>query len=179
MNKKDINLKRVMIFALMFCLFIISVAYSVLAKDLNIKTIGSIDAKWDISITDIYSGDVVQNATNLFEPKIVSNSSVSFGTNLITPNDSITYTVIIENKGTIDAVLDSIIINENKDEKNSSIKYKVLGVEEKVTTLAVGEKNEVKILVYYDNIDVNSSTDLVTVNKKFSINFIYMQKGTN
>lgn len=174
MNKKDLNKKRILIFSLMICLLIISVSYSVLAESLNIKGIGTIDSKWDVSITDIYSGDVVKTATNLFEPKILSSTSVSFGANLLSPNDSITYTVTIENKGTIDAVLEDIVIDENSNNANSNIRYKITGVEKEKTILNAGTKNVVKIIVYFN--DVNNIEEIIPENKSFSINFIYKQK---
>lgn len=174
MNKKIKDVKKLCIFALIVCVCFFSVAYAVLAKNLNIFTNSSIDASWNIKITDIKSTKVIGTATNSFEPKAISSTVATFGTNLISPGDSITYEITIENKGTIDALLDDYIVTETSTIKNSNIKYNISGIAKKITTLNVDEKNIIYLQVFYNDLD--NSDNLKAETKDLGITFIYQQK---
>lgn len=173
MTNKEKDVRKVVILALIVCVFFFSVAYAVLAKNLNISASSNINASWNIKITDIKSKDVLGTATNSFEPKVLSDTAATFGTNLIAPGDAITYEITIENKGTINAILKDIIVSESSTINNSNIKYNITGVTTDITTLKTGNINVAELKVYYD--DINNVNDFKTETKDLGITFIYQQ----
>ncbi len=65
-------------------------------------------------------------ASNASEPTH-TETTATFSTNLISPGDSITYTITVANQGSIDAVLKNIEVNTGS---NEAIEFETSGIEE-------------------------------------------------
>lgn len=174
MNKKEKDIRRFIMVMLLITVCFFSVAYAVLAENLDITGTSNIDASWNVLITDIESEDIVGTATNASSPTVLSPTSASFGANLLAPGDSITYAITIENKGTIDAKLSDIILSDSTNNENGNIKYTLTGVEKGITSLKVNEVNKAYLRVYYDA--SGSSDNLEAETKNISVSLLYEQK---
>ena len=86
----------------------------------------SISSNWNVLITDITSGSIVGGASNASEPTH-TDTTATFNTNLVSPGDSITYTITVANQGSIDAVLKNIEVNTGS---NEAIEFETSGIEE-------------------------------------------------
>ena len=91
---------------------IMAISYAAFSTTLNINGSASIDSNWNIKITSVITKNLVGSATKAFEP-VVSDTAVTFKTNLVKPGDSMTYQVTIANEGTIDAKVDSIEMTQS------------------------------------------------------------------
>ena len=125
-----------------FC--IMSIVYAAFSQTLNITGSAFIDSRWNIKITDVATKNVIGDATKVFEP-VVSDTAVTFKTNLVSPGDSMTYSVTITNDGTIDAKVDSIEIT---DSKNPAIIFSTLGINEN-DLLEAGDTQTFDVIVSY------------------------------
>ncbi len=173
MNSKLLRNRRVVIVCLLIIISLFSVGYAALAESLSVASSSRIDANWDIEISDITSQDITGSATNMFEPKVLSSTSASFGVNLVKPSDSITYRIKIKNNGTMNAYLSGITISENNTDLESSvIKYSISGVSIGKTELSAGSENTIYLKVYYDD----NKNVLTSEKQNYVVNFIYEQK---
>lgn len=127
-----------------FC--IMSIVYAAFSQSLNIIGSASIDSRWNIKITDVTTKNIVGDAAKAFEP-VVSDTAVTFKTNLVSPGDSMTYSVTVTNDGTIDAKVDSIDIT---DSKNPAITFNTLGIASN-DLLEVGDTQTFDVVVTYSN----------------------------
>lgn len=95
--------KNVIIAALLVAVLVMSVGYSAFATKLEVNGNAEITGEWDVEITNIVASAVEGDAkpgTPTF-----TNTTAQFDTDLLKPGDSVTYTITIANKGTIDATL--------------------------------------------------------------------------
>ena len=104
-----------------------AIGYASFATNLNITGSSVITSTWDIKITDIQEKEIIGSATKAEEPQIVNNTTATFKTNLVKPEDSMTYEVEITNNGNISAKLDKITIT---DENNPAILFQVIDISE-------------------------------------------------
>ena len=109
--KKNTNLIIIKI----LCILIITmtVGFALFNQELNISGTSNIDSTWKIEITNIESKDVVGNAVNKETPSYNATTAY-FNVGLTQPGDSITYNMEITNSGTLDAIVESIIIDKDK-----------------------------------------------------------------
>ena len=106
---------RVLIIIIFFLAIIVlmAVGYSTFATDFTINGVAEITGNWDVSITNITAiqvPDGCDGGTPTF-----TNDSINFSAKLNKPGDEIIYEVTIENLGTIDAELQTIIFTEEID----------------------------------------------------------------
>ena len=111
--------RNYLIVGLCAILVIMGVGYAAFSSQLKITGTSNIDSTWSVKITSI--------------------------TRLKLPNDSITYNIVIENQGSLDAKLDTI---SKTDTNNSAISFETSGVEEG-DLLKAGEKVTMKVKVTY------------------------------
>ena len=159
------NFKNTMIAVLLVCILIMAVGYAALQQRLNISGTSNITSVWDVQITNIVShpsGGASDAVAPSFTP-----ITATFSSNLVNPNDSITYDVTIENKGTLDAELKLIT---NNSENNPAISFIYSGIKEG-NILKAGTSTHAYVTVKYN--DVTTQPD--DVNSNFTIILDYIQ----
>ena len=115
--------KKILIGILSVLVCIMAVGYALLAQELTINGRASIDSTWKVEITNITSKDVVGDAVNKTDPSYTTTTA-NFSVGFIQPGDSITYDITVTNKGTLDAVVESITVNKGD---NLAITYTTSG----------------------------------------------------
>ena len=113
LSKKQKN--NLIIGGLCCILLLMGIGYAAFSTQLKINGTSSISSEWKVLITDITSGSIVGGASNAAEPTH-TETTATFSTNLISPGDSITYTITVANQGSIDAVLKNIEVNTGNNE---------------------------------------------------------------
>ena len=155
-----------MIFFLATILLMV-IGYSTFATDFTINGVSEITGEWDVRITNIKATEV-SDGCDAGTPTFTKDS-INFSAKLNKPGDEIIYEVTIENLGTIDAELQTIIFTEEMD-----------GIEEiNYTTselkkdLNVGDSTTFNIIVTY----VKNSEKIPDVKNKTLTGIIqYVQK---
>ncbi len=97
--------KDILILVMVFALCSMTVAYAMLSQRLEVS--GTANTKgWSVEITGIEA--TATQGQGASESASSNLTTASFATTLYQPGDSVTYTVTVENKGVLDAKLDSI-----------------------------------------------------------------------
>ena len=137
------NNKMIIIIAFLATIFLMAIGYSTFATDFIINGTTEITGNWDVRITNIKATQVPEGC-DAGSPTFTKDSA-NFSAKLNKPGDEIIYEVTIENLGTIDAELQTIIFTEEID-----------GIEEiNYTTselkkdLNAGDKTTFNIMVTY------------------------------
>lgn len=161
------NKKSIVICALLVAIVAMAVGYATLSQTLTINGTANIDAAWNVKITGITEGTLV-NAETVGELDF-DDTSATFEVDLSEPGASATYNVAIKNAGSIDAVLESI---DGVDTANAAaptdIKFAVTGVTAGETLAADGTATAV-VTVTWDSASeeipaVKSKTATITLN---------------
>ena len=137
--------RNYIIIGLCAILVIMGVGYAAFSSQLKITGTSNIDSTWSVKITSITPTDILGEAKDKPEITDYTDTTATFGTSLKLPNDSITYNIVIENQGSLDAKLDTI---SKTDTNNSAISFVTSGVEEG-DLLKAGEKVTMKVKVTY------------------------------
>ena len=156
---------NIIIASLCAIVVLMGIGYAAFASQLRINGTSSISSEWKVLITDITSGSIVGGASNASEPTH-TETTATFSTNLISPGDSITYTIKVENQGTIDATLTSIYINTGS---NDAIVFETSGISEG-DNLLQGATDELYVKVSYSN-SVTSQPENTTSNITVTLNY--------
>ncbi len=112
-NKKK---KNIIIVALCCALVFIGVGYAALSQTLTVTGTGNATGDWNIKITNIQiaqdnNGNPIKTPTATSKSAVPNNTdavSATFQVEFLQPGDYIEYDVTIQNKGTIDAVLENL-----------------------------------------------------------------------
>lgn len=161
--------KNIIISFLVAIVCIMAIAYAAFSQTLNINGTATIDSNWNIKITDVTTKNVIGDASKAFEP-VVSDTAVTFKTNLVSPGDSMTYEVTISNEGTVDAKVESI---EMTDSKNPAIIFQTSGINEN-DLLEAGQTQTYNVIVSYSD-SVTSQPKELTGTLTVKLN--YVQNG--
>ena len=137
--------RNYLIIGLCAILVIMGVGYAAFSSQLKITGTSNIDSTWSVKIISITPTDIIGEAKDKPEITDYTDTTATFGTSLKLPNDSITYNIVIENQGSLDAKLDTI---SKTDTNNSAISFETSGVEEG-DLLRAGEKVTMKVKVTY------------------------------
>ena len=137
--------RNYLIIGLCAILVIMGVGYAAFSSQLKITGTSNIDSTWSVKITSITPTDIIGEAKDKPEITDYTDTTATFGTSLKLPNDSITYNIVIENQGSLDAKLDTI---SKTDTNNSAISFETSGVEEG-DLLRAGENVTMKVKVTY------------------------------
>lgn len=105
--------KNVIIATLLAIVLVMSVGYAAFATQLTLNGNAEIVGEWNVEITKIEATNVVGTA-DAGDPSF-TKTSATFDADLYKPGDAVTYTVTVENKGSIDAVLDAATFTEQAD----------------------------------------------------------------
>ena len=137
--------RNYLIVGLCAILVIMGVGYAAFSSQLKITGTSNIDSTWSVKIISITPTDIIGEAKDKPEITDYTDTTATFGTSLKLPNDSITYNIVIENQGSLDAKLDTI---SKTDTNNSAISFETSGVEEG-DLLRAGENVTMKVKVTY------------------------------
>ena len=137
--------RNYLIIGLCAILVIMGVGYAAFSSQLKITGTSNIDSTWSVKIISITPTDIIGEAKDKPEITDYTDTTATFGTSLKLPNDSITYNIVIENQGSLDAKLDTI---SKTDTNNSAISFVTSGVE-KGDLLKAREKVTMKVKVTY------------------------------
>ena len=146
-------------------LLLMGIGYAAFNAQLKINGTSSISSEWKVLITDITSGSIVGSASNAAEPTH-TETTATFSTNLVSPGDSITYTITVANQGSIDATLSSIEVNTGN---NEAIEFETSGIEEG-DNLLQGASDELYVKVTYSN-SVTSQPENTTSTITVTLNY--------
>ena len=163
--------RNYIIIGLCAILVIMGVGYAAFSSQLKITGTSNIDSIWSVKITSITPTDILGEAKDKPEITDYTDTTATFGTSLKLPNDSITYNIVIENQGSLDAKLDTI---SKTDTNNSAISFETSGVEEG-DLLRAGENVTMKVKVTYTPGD-SQPTNLES-NLKVELNYIQAPNG--
>ncbi len=161
--------RNIVIGTLCGVLLLMAVGYAAFNTLLTINGTTSITSNWNIKITEITSKGIVGKASDE-ESQVVDDLKATFKANLVSPGDSITYDITVENKGNINAELSSISMSENT---NDSIKIET-------SVIAEGDKLNpsstatLSVKVTYSD-DVTTQPDNLKAEVTVTLN--YVQEG--
>ena len=143
-----------------------AIGYALLAQELTINGSASIDSTWKVEITNITSKDVVGDAVNKTDPTYTATTA-NFSVGLTQPGDSITYDITVTNKGTLDAVVESITVNKGD---NPAITYTTSGLKRGDKIAKNNGTNTLTVKVDYDS-SVTSQPASTTNDITVTINY--------
>lgn len=105
MNKKQ---KQLLLGGSLGLIFVLFVGYAAFSSNLTINGTANITSSWNVHIKSITPQTPVGSATS--NSAIVNSDGLSatFNTSLVSPGDSITYKVVVENTGSLKAELSDI-----------------------------------------------------------------------
>ncbi len=162
--------RNVIIYSLCGVLLLMTIGYAAFNTLLTINGTTSISSNWDIKITNITNKDIVGKASDE-ESQVVDDLKATFKANLVSPGDSITYDITVENKGNINAELDSIDVSENT---NENIKIVTSGIAEG-DKLNPSSTATLSVKVTYSD-EVTTQPDNLKAEVTITLN--YIQEGT-
>ena len=170
--------KTLIIGGLLTLVLIMAVGYAAFATQLNINGTSNITSNWDIEIVGITADKEATNSGTAQNPNYTTPGNISatydtlsaaFSAALISPSDSVTYTITVENKGNIDAKLSTI---EKTPSTNSAIIIKENGIYEG-EALAASETKQFTVTVSYSDAVTSQPSN---VNASFTLNLTYEQE---
>ncbi len=135
--------KLIVIIVFLITILTMTVGYSTFATDLKIDGNAEIIGEWNVRIADIKPISV-PTGCDAGTPTF-TDTELNFAAQLNKPGDEIIYEVTIENAGTIDARLQTVVFLE-EPEGTEAINYETTSLAE---TLDVGEKTTFNIIVTY------------------------------
>ena len=160
------NNKKIIITVLSVLVVAMAVGYALLTQELTINGTASIDSTWKVEITNITSKDVVGDAVNKTDPSYTATTA-NFSVGFTQPGDSITYDITVTNKGTLDAVVESITVNKGD---NPAITYTTSGLKRGDKIAKNNGTNTLTIKVDYDS-SVTTQPTSTTNNITVTINY--------
>ena len=165
--------RNYIIAGLCMILVIMGVGYAAFQSQLKISGTSNITSDFAVRITSINPNSIVGGAADKSEVTTHTDTTATFGTTLQKPGDSITYDVVIENEGNIDATLKTIT---KTDTSNSAILFETSGVNEG-DELGVGETATMKVKVTY-NPSVTSQPENLESSLKVTLDYEQSNGGS-
>ena len=137
---------------------LMSVGYATLSQDISSTGKNSQNSTqrdiYDVEIVGVDIKDVRGSATPT--TPVYTKNKVSFDTELISPEDRVTYTVTVKNNGNVDATLASLNLLDS-DEGSEAIYYSVIGPDEE---LKAGEITKIEVIAAYNSAYVGRVSSL-------------------
>ena len=172
MNAKT---KNALIGGLLAIVFVMAVGYAAFAQQLTINGTAGVTSNWKVELTNIEAtatngtGTDVPYAAGTAEDgtKLVNASTAQFKADLKSPGDSVTYTVTVENKGNINAEVESISFEEGDD--TAPISYTYTGINQADPLNASGQTT-FTVTVTYDA-SVESQPETLTNTLTMHVNY--------
>lgn len=151
------NAKNVVLFILILAVLLMGYGYHVLLQKLsNSKNPDVSNETWQVEITQIRDKSLLGSAEVLKTPTFTKNTA-QLQSIFKYKEDSIIYEMTIQNKGSIDAKIDSIQLLPTSTKR---ITYAVSNVTPGITILRAGETKTFDVTVAYHQLDHQESLDV-------------------
>ena len=161
--------RKIIIYSLVGILFLMVVGYAAFSTTLEIKGTSKVTSNWDIEITNVTEGTPTGSAENAVAPSF-DKLWASMEANLYDKGDAMEYDVTIENKGTLDAKLNNILTNVEK-ENNEAVLITFSGYTKGEILKAKTSK------VVHVKIEYNPEYEGGETSSEVEINFDYVQNN--
>ena len=112
--------RNLIIFSLVGVLLCMVAGYAAFQTQLKVTGSSTVTSNWDIEITNVTAGTPTGSAENAVAPSF-DKLWASMEANLYDKGDAMEYDITIENKGTLDAKLNDIITNLDKENNEAVI----------------------------------------------------------
>ena len=162
--------RNYIILGLCSILLVMAAGYAAFKSQLTINGTSNITSDWKVLITDIQSKTLSGDAADAEVPSH-TDTTAKFKTNLVSPGDSMQYTVTVENRGNIDAVLKTL---SKTDSSNDAIIFEITGIEQG-DTLKSHNSTTFNVTLTY-NPEITNQPDNIT--SDLTITLDYVQAGT-
>ncbi len=159
--------RNYIILGLCSILLVMAAGYAAFRTQLTINGTSNIISDWKVLITDIQSSVLSGDATDAETPSH-TETTATFKTNLVSPGDSMQYDITVENRGDIDAVLESIDV---KTSENEAILFETSGIKRGDKLLP--EESDVLTVVVTYNPEVTNQPD--NLNSEVTVTLNYVQ----
>ena len=159
--------RNYIILGLCSILLVMAAGYAAFRTQLTINGTSNITSDWKVLITDIQSKTLAGAATDAEVPSH-TETTATFKTNLVSPGDSMQYDITVENRGDIDAVLESIDVNTGE---NEAILFETSGIKRGDKLLP--EESDVLTVVVTYNPEVTNQPD--NLNSEVTVTLNYVQ----
>ena len=165
--------QRIIIGTLCAIIIGLTVGYAVLSQTLNIQGTGSIASDFNILFTDIQEGTM--NDATTVNKQIIDSTTAVFTIDLSKPGASGEYNITVENRGTIDAYVDSINgIDEANQTEPTDITFSIEGLK-LYDSLPSKQEKTFKVKVNWDS----SSTSIPNSDKTLTLSINFVQDSGN
>ncbi len=168
--------KNILIGALLAVILIMGVGYAAFAQQLTINGNAKITSTWDVHIKSITPGEPVGTASNVLA-EVDSATQATFQTDLKSPGDSLTYTVVVENSGTLPAMVNTDGITFTEGPNNQAIKYSYAGISDGTKVAANGGTTSFTVTVTYDS-SITSQPDAAQLSNTLTMTLNFVQDKT-
>ena len=166
-RKFNVRQRNYIILGLCSILLVMAAGYAAFRTQLTINGTSNITSDWKVLITDIQSKTLSGAATDAETPSH-TETTATFKTNLVSPGDSMQYDITVENRGDIDAVLESIDVNTSE---NEAILFETRGIKRGDKLLP--EESDVLTVVVTYNPEVTNQPE--NLNSKVTVTLNYVQ----
>ena len=143
--------KDLLIILMLVALVTMGTSYALLSQKVEQKGTGTVKGNWDVEITNVVESATQGNGVS--ESASSDLTMATFAAGLSQPGDSVTYTVTVENKGNIDARLESITSQATPEygtDDNPYVIYTYDGITSE-SVLKAGESISFTVTVQYSN----------------------------
>ena len=166
-RKFNVRQRNYIILGLCSILLVMAAGYAAFRSQLTINGTSNITSDWKVLITDIQSNVLSGAATDTKTPTH-TETTATFKTNLVSPGDSMQYDITVENRGDIDAVLESIDV---KTSENEAILFETSGIKRGDKLLP--EESDVLTVVVTYNPEVTDQPE--NLNSEVTVTLNYVQ----
>ena len=170
---KDRRQRNIIIGTLCCLLVFMGIGYAILSTNLNILGKSTFVGSWNIVMTNISVVSEGQ-ATGTYSDLSTDNQNATLSVDLYKPMDKVTYTVTVENQGTIDASLKAVnLLPVSNHEYVEAITTAKVG-----TALLAGNSTTFDVTIRFKNVDITSLPSDVTVQYDLSLTFMQYTENT-
>lgn len=163
--------KNIFILALLLAIVFMSIGYAALSSVLNINGTANVDESWNVKIISIDKGDLVGATIPENKAPSFTATSATFEVDLEYPGASATFDITVENAGSIDAKLDSIVgVDTINDTAPLEIVYEVKDADIGAK-LAAGAKDVITVTVTWKSDDKDKVPEVKTKVGVITLNY--------
>ena len=156
---------------LIITLCFMAIGYSLLSARITINGTANFMGDWSIQITSITS-KTTGLASNKVEPSGIGTTSAIFNVDIYKPGDKIEYTITMENKGSVDAIVSEVTLSGNDSE---DVNFTAEGIA-RGNVIGISESLTFKVIVEYKS----NATTVITGTKNLIVDLEIVQKeGSN
>lgn len=185
--RKDTSRNAIIIIGLLVAIFVMSIGYSLLSRQLTITgTSGTGSASWDIKFTSISKNTTLSSTAGVTEVAVpsVSGTSTTFNVAFDYPGAKIVYDLIVTNDGTINATyVDYAGLNEVNLAEPTQISYSIVRLNPNDDTELTGtgdllstETNKFRITIEWLSTEEGDTVPTGTTSKIGTLALNYRQK---